>query len=160
MAAFVLELVIDGEQQVLSALSRFGEYANDLHVPFGEMATDFARAEGARFAAQGPGWAALSPEYAAWKAAHYPGKPILQRTGALLGSLTGGAGFIREITDEAMTLGTRVGYARFHQRGTGRMPKREVIRLQPEDRLRWAKIMQKHLVAEARRAGLMAEATG
>src|SRR5262249_32662130 len=33
--------------------------------------------------ALGHTWTPLSPKYAAWKAIHFPGRPILQRTGAL-----------------------------------------------------------------------------
>lgn len=159
MAAFVLNLTISGETQILSALSRFGEYAEDLTHPFEEMATDFKQIEAKRFAAQGPGWAPLSHDYAMWKAARYGSKPILQREGHLLGSLTGGAGFVKEITATGMVLGTSVKYARFHQKGTGRMPARKVVDFEAADRTRWAKILQRHLVAAARKANLPVEAS-
>lgn len=155
---FVLDFKIDGESQVLSALSRFGEYADDLREPFAKMADDFVRIEGERFDAEGPGWAPLSPRYARWKEANYPGRPILVREGHLRESLTGGAGFVREITKDSMVLGSSVKYALYHHRGGSRLPMREVVRLSAEDRTRWAKILQAYLVSKARAAGLDANA--
>jgi len=88
-------------------------------------------AEKRQFSAEGAGpvagkWAALSPQYAAWKQQHYPGKPILEREGVLKQALTGSGGnSLREYTHEAMNFGTiGVPYASFHQLGTGRMAAR------------------------------------
>lgn len=71
-------------------------------------------------------WAPLSVSYAKWKAAHYPGKPILQRTGALQAALTGpGSNARREVSGDTLTFGTSgLPYASLHQTGTGKMPAR------------------------------------
>lgn len=82
-----------------------------------------------RFAAQGPGWAPLSPRYAEWKAGAYPGRGILRASGRLYESLTKPGGeAIRKATPRGMQFGTTVPYANRHNRGTGGMPKREFLR--------------------------------
>lgn len=67
---------------------------------------------------RGPGGAypPLSTDYAKWKAKHFPGAAILQRTGRLLGSFFGGPGFIFETTPKSMRYGTGtpVEYALYH----------------------------------------------
>lgn len=85
----------------------------------------------AQFDAEGAGptgaWAQLSPPYARWKEANFPGQPILVRTGALRAALTeGGApGALRDVSSDSLAFGTAgVPYASYHQTGTGRMPSR------------------------------------
>lgn len=68
------------------------------------------------------GWKPLSPAYAAWKVRHYGQKPILQRTGTLVRSLTWqngavGPGGIAEMSETRAAFGTRVPYAIYHQLG-------------------------------------------
>ena len=72
----------------------------------------------------GSRWAALTPRYGAWKAAHYPGQPILVRTGNLQRQATRPR--IRGERDMmVVTLWARV--ASFHQHGTSRMVARPII---------------------------------
>jgi phage gpG-like protein len=82
----------------------------------------------------GEPWQPLSPNYAAWKAAHMPGAGILRGlSDNLYGSLTsiGHAQTIFRSTPLWMEYGTSVFYARIHQTGSirvqGRPPKRIVI---------------------------------
>lgn len=68
------------------------------------------------FASQGArvgGWRELEANYRRWKAIHYPGKPILQLTGALKTSFTkqGAQGQVRRIDERTMTIGSNVVYA-------------------------------------------------
>lgn len=84
-----------------------------------------------QFAEQGGGqsgsWEALSPEYAAWKSATYPGQPILQRTGDMMRALTDSADAHAEraVAGEQFQFGTRgLDYPSFHQLGTRFMPAR------------------------------------
>jgi phage gpG-like protein len=50
------------------------------------------------------------------------------RTGKLLASLSGiGPDATFSVTPKSMTLGTKVEYAKFHQYGTTKMPKRKII---------------------------------
>ncbi|MBL8909869.1 MAG: phage virion morphogenesis protein [Archangium sp.] len=98
------------------------------------------RATGQQFDARGAGpdagsWAPLSISYAKWKAAHYPGKPLLERTGALREGLTqsGSANARRDIGSNELTFGTRsVPYASAHQTGTERMPARPLFDFGPD----------------------------
>ena len=111
------------------------------------MAEDFHAAEAQIFAEQGPGYAPLRPRYAAWKAKHYPGMPILVRTGALELSLTDPTadGAIYEINPTSMELGTdlktRDGHytlGMLHQTGTRRgMPARPPVIIRPELQKKW-----------------------
>ena len=105
-----------------ATLNQVGEYIFPRLIPAMEAA------EARQFDAEGEGpvaghWASLKENYAAWKAKHYPGKRILERTGALCEALTQkGGNSLREYTGESMTFGTLgVPYASFHQVGTGDM---------------------------------------
>jgi phage gpG-like protein len=74
------------------------------------------------------GWSPLDPEYGAWKSSRFPGAPPMVRTGKLLASLSGiGPDATFSVTPKSMTLGTKVEYAKFHQYGTTKMPKRKII---------------------------------
>jgi len=72
------------------------------------------------------GWAPLNPKYAAWKATHFPGAPPMVRTGALFSSVAI-VGPEIDAHDTWATYSTNVQYAKFHQYGTTKMPKREVL---------------------------------
>lgn len=81
----------------------------------------------------GARWAPLSPAYAQWKAARFPGTSILVRSGALKASLAGpGAPFsIFRPGPTSLEIGTSVPYAIHHQLGTSRLAQRPPIRLTP-----------------------------
>jgi phage gpG-like protein len=74
------------------------------------------------------GWAPLSAEYASWKATRYPGVPPMVRSGKLFRSLAELSDpQVNEINKLSARFGTAVPYAEFHQMGTSKMPKREVV---------------------------------
>ena len=132
-------------------LARWGENIEDAKPAFEAMA-DHQRSiwkkqfdrEGAY---TGTRWAPLSPRYAAWKMAHFPGKPILQLTGRLHESLTHRPFGVEVISGHGMTIGTDVPYARYHQDGTPVMPARPIIGPPPREDVRvFAKIMQRWIV--------------
>jgi phage gpG-like protein len=75
----------------------------------------------------GSAWAPLSPEYRAWKALHFPGAPKMVRSGALFNSLVNLAGPENTIRPTSAEFGTNVEYAKFHQYGTTRMPRRKLV---------------------------------
>jgi hypothetical protein len=62
-------------------------------------------------------WARLNPRYAAWKAQHYPGQPILRATGTMLD-----ASYIFTRGDEFLVRTT--SYGPDNQFGVGRRPAR------------------------------------
>lgn len=74
----------------------------------------------------GAKWAPLSPGYRTWKAAHFPGQPILVASGRLRRSLTSRPLGIEEYSLNQIKLGTDVPYAAYHQRGTRHMPARKI----------------------------------
>jgi phage gpG-like protein len=151
---------VDGEVQLARALSRFGENVKDLRPAFNQISSLFYNIEKKQFTSEGSygsgGWKALSPKYAEWKARNYPGKPILQRSGRMMSSLTGQTGdTVREMGPLWLRLGTSVYYAFFHQRGTKYMPKRKPIELTEIDKRNWVKAVQRFLVNMAREKGLL-----
>lgn len=72
----------------------------------------------------GHAWSPLSPDYAARKASLYPGKGILQATGALRGAASRPA---RAQTPTSLTLSIDDPKLGYHQAGTPRMPARPLV---------------------------------
>lgn len=66
--------------------------------------------------AAGLRWPPLFPRYKRWKDKHYPGAPILVRTGALKRSMitVGAKGNITAISNTKATFGTSIRYAIYH----------------------------------------------
>jgi len=84
----------------------------------------------ANFAANGlpaGGWAPLDPQYAAFKAAKFPGRPTLVGNGRLFRSVATMSSGLSSISPTKAEFGTNVEYAKFHQYGTRKMPKRKII---------------------------------
>lgn len=73
-------------------------------------------------------WAPLSPAYAEWKEAHYPGQPILQLTGRMRAS------FHWRSSPQTLKIWNTRPYFRYHQTGTSRMPARISLLLQDADK--------------------------
>jgi len=126
--------VLKGLGAILSNIQDLTPFWRDVLAPKYFQTVQALFATGGR--AQGPGgkfvggaWAALSPKYKVWKQQHFPGQPILVRTGALRQSLTWqggqlGPGGVFTPMPGWVVLGTSVPWARFHQHGTKRMPAR------------------------------------
>lgn len=72
----------------------------------------------------GEPWAPLSPDYAAWKAEHYPGKGILIAEGDLRKAASNPT---RIMLPMELILEIRDPKAGYHQEGTASMPKRPLI---------------------------------
>ena len=140
----------DGFKAFGMVLERFSHRIEDPTPVWDGLADRFVELQKKNFASQGStmsgGWPVLSPKYGAWKATHYPGRPILVRTGELKESLAGKLG-IREFNRKSMTVGTQVAYAAFHQNGTRTMPARRLIGEIPVDEQReCAKVLQRYLI--------------
>lgn len=75
-------------------------------------------------------WAPLSPDYAEWKAAHYPGQPILQLTGRMVSS------FHWRTTMQTLKIWNTRPYWAAHQFGYGprNLPARIMLLLQDADK--------------------------
>jgi phage gpG-like protein len=129
--------------------------ATDMRPAWTLIRDRFVAAEARTFAGEGGSsgkWAPLSPAYGAWKATHFGEKPILRRTDQLFRSLTSELSIdIRG--PQTMILGTDVGYGRFHQTGTSKMPARKVIDLSEYERRMWVTIIRDHLMARDQTEG-------
>jgi len=124
LGSLMFRMEVSGFQPVMVSLSRFGERIKDFRPFWLEyFAPSFYRDIKRNFELEGSyvgGWAPLSPGYAAWKQAHYPGRTILRRTDALFQSLTFEHGQVgpRGIFlpgERSLVLGTSVPYAQYHQ---------------------------------------------
>lgn len=131
--AVMLKLKQTGADDVRLALRRFSldetrkprDFLNHLADWVADQQKDLFETEGA---SNPPAWPALSPRYALWKRAHYPGTKILERTGDLKKAVTERPFGTEVITDSQFTFGTSLPYALFHQLGVaGRLPKRHVL---------------------------------
>ena len=124
-------------------LSRFGEGIGDFTPLWVETGGLFKQDMAAQFATEGATsgdeWAPLSDAYAAWKEKHYPGRTIGWLTGALMQSMTGGAGYTEILTpltaefgqDDGSTPAEGGSYGRYFNDGTDKMPARPVLRFGP-----------------------------
>jgi len=136
-----LRIEIDGKEELARAFDTLGRTVSDFRPAWPEIEQIFYRIELEQFdseGARGGGkWQALSPAYRKWKQVHYPGRPILVRTGRLKRSLSvigaGGGDSIRDFRPLELTLGSRVPYGIYHQRGTRKMPSRPPMQFKLND---------------------------
>lgn len=161
----ILRLEVDGIQTLNRAFDTLGKTISDWRDAWPEIEQIFFRAELEQFdtegARSGAKWQPLSAAYARWKQIRFPGAPILVRTGRLKRSLSvSGVGTddsIREHEPTSLTLGSRVPYAIYHQRGGRRLPKREPINLTLRDAGRITSRMFRFAERGARGAGFQLE---
>lgn len=91
---------------------------------------ELQRANAANFAQNGlpvGGWSPLKPRYASWKATRFPGAPTLVASGKLFRELRSLDGPANSIRMNSATFGTDLEYAKFHQYGTTKMAKRQIV---------------------------------
>lgn len=83
----------------------------------------------------GDRWDPLNPQYAAWKARHYPGQGPLVRTGEYFrASTTPGAPYNAiEVGKDSLTWGVELDRAVYHEEGTDRLPARPIFSLLETD---------------------------
>ena len=94
-------------------------------------------------------WKPLDAEYGAWKAVHFPGAPPLVQTGHLFQAIASLRGNEVEISRDGARFNLpNINYAKFHQYGTSKMPKREIIFEPRGAQRRWARMMQEHVLGE------------
>lgn len=142
-----------GETQVDRTLDGIVDRSTDMRPAWDVLSHSFSQMEREQFgslgAYGGQTWSPLSPRYAAWKARHFPGKSIMQRSGDLFRSLAGAAPSIDIRELNYAIFGTDVEYAGFHQRGGGNLPQRKVIEMPDSLRRQWVKVIQRYLVTGA-----------
>lgn len=140
---------VEGEEQIDRTLLRWADNLEDATPLWDQLADRFAMVETRQFSSEGAygsgGWTPLSPVYAAWKARNYPGKRILQRTGALVESLTRRPFGIEVLTRKSMTIGSGIDYGKYHQRGGGSLPQRRPVELPESERRTWIRYIQRFI---------------
>lgn len=139
----------EGELQLDRRLERF-EAVADARPVWDALADRFARANLRQFATEGAAsgnpWDPLSPVYAAWKAKHYPGQPILRRDDDLWRGLTQQP-FGVDVREERFAIfGSATDHGRYHQAGAGNLPQRRPVDLSENERRTWVRILQKYIV--------------
>lgn len=155
--AVTLTLQVTGDQQIRLMLESAALRCRDLRPAWGHIANDFDVMEARQFATEGglgERWASLSPAYAAWKSQHYPGKKIMELTGALRTSLAErGAGHIDRRAPDTLELGTELtnpksgyNYGLVHQtKGVGGKIRKTIV--VPETaQQRWVSMIGTYLV--------------
>ena len=140
MPGFIeISFEVAGAAPIQSAMVSFGNEIRDLSPAWDEVG-DIVRAnfeeqfftEGGYYGTGGGGWVPLKPSTIADRIRRgYCAGPILQRDGTLFESLAtkGSPGNINEVRADGASFGTQIPYARFHQDGTSRMPKRQIVGL-------------------------------
>ncbi len=140
-----LRFTFFGEDQIDRSLLAIAERAQDMRPAWDALEARCTGYEERWFASQGDGqWPQLSRNYGAWKARHFPGKPILQREGELLASVTKPDISVKE--PSYAIFGTGDPVAVYHQKGSGRLPIRRVIDLSDDERREWVRVVQRYLV--------------
>lgn len=157
MAQPILTLDIMGDTQLSRGLSRFADDAKDLKEPFREIVKLFHEIEEKQFQSEGGygsgGWAPLAPSTVeAKQKAGFPDK-ILVRTRVLMESMMGKNPWtVTEVRSLELRMGSKLEYARFHQKGAPGMPARPVIDLTEGDKMSFMKTIQRYLVQQMRRS--------
>lgn len=143
-----LNVTVLGEEQVNARIDRFVNQVKDWRIVWEDVEDEFWNIEKDQFDTQGHGgWEPLSPRYAAWKAVHYPGQPLLVLSGELRSAVTGGAGRFVRREPMQMALGWQgVPYWRFHQTGTRNMPQRKVVDLTGAGRTRLLRALHRGMI--------------
>ena len=91
-------------------------------------------------------WAPLADSTVESKSAAGLDPRILHATLALRESLTTGAdGSFTVVNDNGLWFGTSIDYAKFHQKGTSRMPQRKVIEFNVANRRSFTREIQRYV---------------
>lgn len=141
-----LQTQVTGAKEAEFRLRHYGRRLEDWSPLWNDFAEAFAKREAIWFDRQGEGsWADLSDPYAEWKAKVRPGKPKLVFDGDMRASLTSVGHVILGQSKTMLSLGTTDPKAKFHQKGTSKMPARPV--LVPVLRLKaaFARLLHRHI---------------
>lgn len=124
------DVELDGTAPIERLLHGMGERAKNPRRSLAHIADDFRLQMRQEFSTQGAAggrrWRKLDADTVERKSAESLSPMILQASGELMRSLTGGPGHIDEQTPHGITLGTTVDYAVFHIYGARQTPKREI----------------------------------
>ena len=141
-----------GQTLIDRELLRFGDRTVDVSPAFHVISDLMMDETKLQFATEGGhasgGWRPLKAATIKEKQRQGMRLQILQRTGALLDSLTvkGDANQVLEITPQTLTFGSRVPYADFHQTGTSHMPRRPPLAFTEPAKRAVLKVIQEWIV--------------
>lgn len=151
---------VDGERQVSRAFSLMEHEVRDLSEPLEEIGELIRQAIGEEFATGGARggapWQPLSPDYAKWKEANFPGRPLLVQTGSMRRDMLSKAAF--RVTADRLVYSpetaseTHPEIAGFHQRGAEPNPARRMVDLTSSDRRSFER--EVHEWVNAKRRGI------
>ncbi|MDQ3744185.1 MAG: phage virion morphogenesis protein [Acidobacteriota bacterium] len=158
----MLELKIEGLDEMLSALDRFADEMVDFRRVEQPLKERFHAMERGQFGSQGArggtSWKPLSRAYAIRKEREYPGQPLERRTGALERSLIGGTpDSISRVDKESFEFGSSLPYAQAQHGGTARTPARPLVAPTLADEEAFARIILADAVRFAHSLKLDAE---
>lgn len=137
MALVPITIRIDGDVEYSRAFEMSARLAADLSEPLKDAGREIVQAVGRQFESEGVAelgsrWQPLSPAYAAWKEANYPGRPILVRTGEMRAAALDERRALR-ITPRRLVYTVDSDYAIHHHRGEG-VPSRRFVALSTSTR--------------------------
>jgi len=141
-----------GLERSVRAFHGYGARTRNLYPVMQYIAEDFERIMEDQFASEGAStgteWAPLSDDW--WEHKVNVGKDhgTLQYNQKLVESLTsdGAEGSIRRVTNNEVTMGTSIDYAIFHVEGTGRMPRRNFMRLPANSQRHWIAVLNRYVL--------------
>jgi phage gpG-like protein len=142
---------VDNDNRFKSALEQAIKSVDNLRFAMGEISRDIYKTTKQNFILKGYGqYPALSPKYAKYKNMVRPGKPILVFDGHLRDSVTafGNSDSVRAIGKNSLIQGTNVGYARYIQEGTKKMPARKYLFIDDAQELRFERILADYVAAK------------
>lgn len=154
----MIRIEFAGLDKAIARLEEMARRLRDLRPAWRSVLSYLKRATEQTFASQGARigqqWAPLTEDYERRKSVVYPGQPILRASDAMFRSLVDGTSdSIEEITDRELVYGTRTRHARYHQDGTPRMPKRQILAVTDQDRREIKRIVRTHLERQAQLGG-------
>jgi phage gpG-like protein len=139
-----VDVTVRGDRPTVALLDRLGRRMADGTPALRGLVDLLLEAQAERFAGRGQRWRRLARSTLRIHREHGRGPQPLVLTGELMRSLTirGYRGQVVQLTPVSLRFGTRVWYAKFHQRGAG-VPKRAVVGL--------TRLQKRSVVEELRR---------
>lgn len=144
-----------GGEALAKGFGEISHRAMDMWPAFDAIVKDFHSIEATRFESNGPGWLPLAESTksatGSWARSNQNFDQILNDTGAMLASFTGGASSYTLYTPLSVEMGSTVPYAHWHQTGGTRLhasgagwpPQRQIVDIHPEDAGIWANIAER-----------------
>lgn len=155
---------VDGIPAFDRAFNRIEKEIDDLRFVWPAVSAEIYSIEREQFASEGAAgasgkWAALTKAYAKFKAVRFPNQPILKATTSLFDSVTSSDAPDSIFRPErgALTIGTQREGAVWHQRGSGKMPRRRIYDFSDKQKRQVQKAIQLGLVQFIRRQGFQVE---